>query len=126
MKEWAEISIQTAQEAVEAVANVLHEAGAGGVVIEDPTYLPVHAEEFGVGELPEFPPSNGQVTAKAYLPVNDQLPLRLQVVQDEINRVLKIIVGGRGYIAAKSSRRRMGHGMENVLQAVSSRRQDRS
>ncbi|MGI6129508.1 MAG: 50S ribosomal protein L11 methyltransferase [bacterium] len=91
MKEWAEISIQTAQEAVEAVANVLHEAGAGGVVIEDPTYLPVHAEEFGVGELPEFPPSNGQVTAKAYLPVNDQLPLRLQVVQDEINRVLKLL-----------------------------------
>ena len=33
-KEWAEISIQTAEEAVEAVANLLHEAGAGGVVIE--------------------------------------------------------------------------------------------
>ena len=91
MKEWAEISIQTALEAVEAVANVLHEAGAGGVVIEDPTYLPANVEEFGAGELPVFAPSNGKVTTKAYLPVNDQLTHRLQAVQDEVNRVLKLL-----------------------------------
>lgn len=41
---WAEISIQTTQEAIEAVANILHEEGAGGVIIEDHVlvaYFPV-------------------------------------------------------------------------------------
>ena len=32
---WSEISIHTTHEATEAVANILHEAGASGVVIED-------------------------------------------------------------------------------------------
>ena len=32
---WSEISIHTTNEATEAVANILHEAGASGVVIED-------------------------------------------------------------------------------------------
>lgn len=91
MKEWTEISIQTAQEAVEAVANVLHEAGAGGVVIEDPTCFLAQVDKYGVGELPEPLPSDGKVTVKAYLPVNDQLPLRLKAVQDELNRVLKLL-----------------------------------
>ena len=36
---WSEISIHTTNEAVEAVSNILHEAGASGVVIEDPAEL---------------------------------------------------------------------------------------
>ncbi|MER2141585.1 MAG: 50S ribosomal protein L11 methyltransferase, partial [Priestia megaterium] len=32
---WSELSIHTTNEAVEAVSNILHEAGASGVVIED-------------------------------------------------------------------------------------------
>ena len=32
---WTELSIITTNEAVEAVSNILHEAGASGVVIED-------------------------------------------------------------------------------------------
>ncbi|MEX2104418.1 MAG: 50S ribosomal protein L11 methyltransferase, partial [Bacilli bacterium] len=36
---WTEICIHTTQEAIEIVANVLHEVGASGVVIEDPEVL---------------------------------------------------------------------------------------
>jgi ribosomal protein L11 methyltransferase len=36
---WTEVSIHTSQEAVEAISSLLHEAGAGGVVIEDPEVL---------------------------------------------------------------------------------------
>lgn len=36
---WTEVSIHTSQEAVEAISSLLHEAGAGGVVIEDPEML---------------------------------------------------------------------------------------
>ena len=43
---WAEISIQTSHEATEAVAEIFHELGASGVLIEDPelvnTYI--HSE----------------------------------------------------------------------------------
>ena len=36
---WAEISIQTTHEATEAVANIFHDLGASGVVIEDPELI---------------------------------------------------------------------------------------
>ena len=32
---WSEFSIHTSNEAVDAISNILHEAGASGVVIED-------------------------------------------------------------------------------------------
>lgn len=32
---WSEIAIHTTNEAVEPISNILHEAGASGVVIED-------------------------------------------------------------------------------------------
>ena len=34
--EWIEISIKTTTEAVEAISNILYDAGVSGVVIEDP------------------------------------------------------------------------------------------
>ncbi len=36
---WSELSIHTTHEAVEPISNILHEAGASGVVIEDPLDL---------------------------------------------------------------------------------------
>ena len=60
---------------MEAEANILHEAGAGGVVIEDPAQLVARADELGVSELLKAAPLNGNVTVKAYLPVNVKLKL---------------------------------------------------
>jgi ribosomal protein L11 methyltransferase len=72
---WSEISIHTTHEATEAVANILHEAGASGVVIED-SEEPDRIHEDRYGEIYELDkndfPAEG-VIVKAYLPVNSFL-----------------------------------------------------
>ena len=47
---WSEISIHTTNEAIEPISNILHEAGASGVVIEDPLNL-VKRREDQFGEI---------------------------------------------------------------------------
>ncbi|WP_124071695.1 50S ribosomal protein L11 methyltransferase [Filibacter tadaridae] len=72
---WSEVSIHTTHEATEAVANILHEAGASGVVIED-SVEPDRIHEDRYGEIYELDkndfPVDG-VIVKAYLPVNSFL-----------------------------------------------------
>lgn len=66
---WSELSIHTKNEAVEAISNILHEAGASGVVIEDSAeYTKPREDQFGeIYALSEedFPESG--VIVKAYL-----------------------------------------------------------
>ncbi|MBM7649986.1 ribosomal protein L11 methyltransferase [Bacillus ectoiniformans] len=69
---WSEISIQTTNEAVEPISNILHEAGASGVVIEDPLELEKERED-QFGEIYQLDPldyPDEGVIVKAYLPVN--------------------------------------------------------
>nr|WP_243881138.1 50S ribosomal protein L11 methyltransferase [Rummeliibacillus suwonensis] len=72
---WSELSIHTTNEAVEPISNILHEAGASGVVIEDSEDLcKVRENEFG--EIYELDPSDFPVDGviiKAYLPVTSFL-----------------------------------------------------
>jgi ribosomal protein L11 methyltransferase len=72
---WSEISIHTTHEATEAVANILHEAGASGVVIEDSVEPDrIHEDRFGeiyALDKKDFPAEG--VIVKAYLPVNSFL-----------------------------------------------------
>lgn len=66
---WTELSILTTNEAVEAVSNILHEAGASGVVIEDSKELTKERiDQFGeiYALNPDDFPKNG-VVLKAYL-----------------------------------------------------------
>ena len=66
---WTEISILTTNEAVEAISNILHEAGASGVVIEDSGELTKERiDQFGeiYALNPSDFPKNG-VVVKAYL-----------------------------------------------------------
>ncbi|KGR81480.1 50S ribosomal protein L11 methyltransferase [Lysinibacillus odysseyi] len=66
---WTELSILTTNEAVEAVSNILHEAGASGVVIEDSKELTKERiDQFGeiYALNPDDFPKNG-VVVKAYL-----------------------------------------------------------
>ena len=66
---WVEIGIHTTNDAVEAISNILHEAGASGVVIEDPLELiKERADQFGeIYQLdPKDYPDEG-VMVKAYL-----------------------------------------------------------
>jgi len=87
---WSEISIHTTQEAVEAISNILHEAGAGGVVIEDPYEL-TKERKSSFGEIyqlnPDDYPEEG-VIIKAYLPVNSFLGETVNEIKQAINNLM--------------------------------------
>jgi ribosomal protein L11 methyltransferase len=90
MMKWSEFSIHTTEEAVEPVCNILHEAGASGVVIEDSIDL---AKEWGdrFGEIyqlsPDDYPEEG-VIVKAYFPVNSFLAETIDEIKESINGLL--------------------------------------
>lgn len=71
---WAEISIQTTHEATEAVAEIFHEVGATGVVIEDPELIEEYRRS-GVWDYCGIPEAEDSsvVTVKAYLIIDNEL-----------------------------------------------------
>ncbi|MBP3038921.1 50S ribosomal protein L11 methyltransferase [Bacillaceae bacterium Marseille-Q3522] len=87
---WSEISIHTSNEAVEPISNILHEAGASGVVIEDPFEL-VKDRENQFGEIYQLDPSDYPeegVIIKAYLPVNSFLGETVEEIKEAINSLI--------------------------------------
>lgn len=101
MNVWAELSIHTTQEAVEAVANILHEAGAGGVVIKDAhdlhhkVWQHHSTEEAYLVELdPRDYPEEG-VLVKAYFPMDNKLGQTVEEIKLALNhlRTLELDVG---------------------------------
>lgn len=84
---WSEICIHTTNEAIEPISNILHEAGASGVVIEDPLELEKERED-QFGEIyqlnPQDYPEEG-VMVKAYLPVNSFLGETVDEIKEAIN-----------------------------------------
>ncbi|MDF2607425.1 MAG: ribosomal protein methyltransferase [Bacillales bacterium] len=87
---WSELSIHTTQEAVEPITNILHEAGASGVVIEDPFDLFKERENV-YGEIyqlnPDDYPTEG-VIVKAYLPVNSFIGETVDQIKEAINNLI--------------------------------------
>lgn len=88
---WSEISIHTTQEAVEPVCNILHEAGASGVVIEDPQELVKEREDI-FGEIYQLSandyPKEG-VIIKAYFVVNSFMGKIIEEIKEAINGLLR-------------------------------------
>ncbi|MDQ0156015.1 50S ribosomal protein L11 methyltransferase [Robertmurraya andreesenii] len=87
---WSEISIHTTNEAVEPISNILHEAGASGVVIEDPYEL-VKEREDRFGEIYQLNPNDYPeegVIVKAYLPVNSFLGETVDEIKEAINGLI--------------------------------------
>ena len=87
---WSELSIHTTNEAVEPVSNILHEAGASGVVIEDSEdLLKVREDQFGeIWSLsPNDFPKDG-VILKAYLPVNSFLGETVEAIKQAVNNLV--------------------------------------
>lgn len=86
---WSEFSIHTSNEAVDAISNILHEAGASGVVIEDSFDLEKPREQV-FGEIyaldPVDFPVNG-VIVKAYLPLNSFLGETVEEIKQSINNL---------------------------------------
>ncbi|WP_141431476.1 50S ribosomal protein L11 methyltransferase [Bacillus sp. 03113] len=87
---WSEISIHTTNEAIEPISNILYEAGASGIVIEDPFDL-VKEREDQFGEIyqlnPDDYPEEG-VIIKAYLPVNSFLGETVEEIKEAINNLI--------------------------------------
>ncbi|OIJ16158.1 ribosomal protein L11 methyltransferase [Anaerobacillus arseniciselenatis] len=87
---WSEVSIHTTQEAVEPVCNILHEAGASGVVIEDPQDL-IKDREDQFGEIYQLSstdyPEEG-VIIKAYLQMNNTLSETVEEIKEAINGLI--------------------------------------
>lgn len=83
---WSEIAIHTTHAATEAVANIFHEAGASGVIIEDSREPEIErADVFGeIYELDkkDFPKEG--VIVKAYLPVNSFLIETMKDIETSI------------------------------------------
>ncbi|MCE4046992.1 MULTISPECIES: 50S ribosomal protein L11 methyltransferase [Bacillaceae] len=87
---WSEITIHTTNEAIEPISNILHEAGASGVVIEDPFDL-IKEREDRFGEIyqlnPDDYPEEG-VLVKAYLPINSFLGETVEEIKEAINNLI--------------------------------------
>jgi len=87
---WSEFTIHTTNDAVEPVSNILHEAGASGVVIEDPQEL-YKVRENVFGEIYQLDPADYPeegVIIKAYLPVNSFLGETVEEIKEAINNLL--------------------------------------
>ncbi|GGF07553.1 ribosomal protein L11 methyltransferase [Halobacillus andaensis] len=85
---WSEICIHTTNEAIEPVSNILHEAGASGVVIEDPRDM--IKEETALGEIYELNPQDYPeegVYVKAYLQMNSFLGETVDSIKQSVTNL---------------------------------------
>lgn len=87
---WSELSIHTTHEAIESVSNILHEAGASGVVIEDSEELMREREDM-FGEIYDLNPNDFPkegVILKAYLPATSFLGESIEELKLAINNLV--------------------------------------
>jgi ribosomal protein L11 methyltransferase len=87
---WSEISIHTTNEAIEPISHILHEAGASGVVIEDPFDL-IKEREDQFGEIYQLDPADYPeegVIIKAYISVNSFLGETIDAIKEAINNLI--------------------------------------
>ena len=83
---WAEISIRTTHEATELIAEIFHDLGASGVVIEDPELVNTYRNS-GIWDYTDIPEATNTevVTVKAYLPMDEELDDKLRAFEKEVD-----------------------------------------
>ncbi len=87
--EWLEITVRIPAEGVEPVSDIFIELGTGGVVIEDPALIlqyrrDTHPDEWAVpGQAVE----NSLNLVKGYLPVQDDLPRRVEEIKSLVSQL---------------------------------------
>ncbi len=85
---WIEISIKTTTEAVEAVANILYDAGVSGVAIEDPNdflLLEQNNKDWDyVDEALLSPDFAEGALVKAYLPASADLVDKIELIKESV------------------------------------------
>jgi len=84
--EWIEISIFTSWEATEAVANILHDVGVTGVVIEDPQLWKKRKNQSQFDEVWDLKimEDSNEVTVRGYLPADELLTQRIERVREGV------------------------------------------
>ncbi len=83
---WNELVVHTTNEATEAIANILNDFGANGVVIEDPNDLTIE-KRAQYGELYELDPTKYPkegIRIKAYFIHNDEWKAKKEAIQLQI------------------------------------------
>ena len=88
--EWQEITVITVPDAVEAVADCFYRLGSGGVVIEDPALLKTRINEgkWDAFALPAEMLQRSFPVVKGYLPVNEELPAKLEELKNGVEEIL--------------------------------------
>lgn len=83
---WAEISVKTTHEATDAVANIFHNLGATGVVIEDPKLINDYRSA-GMWDYCDIPEEKDieTVIVKAYLPSDEFLSDKVKLFKQQFN-----------------------------------------
>lgn len=89
---WTEVCIQTTNEALESISNILNEAGANGILVEDPLDL----EQMGsnlFGEIYDINmnkyPDEG-IYIKAYFSSDDSFDMKLKDIKQSVNDLQKL------------------------------------
>lgn len=86
---WIEVSIKTTTGAVEAVANVLYDAGVSGVVIEDPHDITITGDDDKAWDYVDESLIDLEqgVTVKGYIPQSVDLMEKVDLIKTSINNL---------------------------------------
>lgn len=88
--EWAEVTVVTHNEAVEAVSAILYDAGAQGVAIEDPEDIIRANTKPGSWDYIDeslLPKCNGEVKVKGYFPNTEEIAEMVEHIKDAVNKL---------------------------------------
>ena len=91
MMDWCEISVKSEKNAVEAVAGMLMDSGAGGVSIEDPFDINryIEGKAWDAYHIPGEIRNRDYVLISAYLPIDSSLDERLSLLREGLNEINK-------------------------------------
>ena len=86
---WTEVSIQTTHEAVDMVANIFHDLGSSGVVIEDPELVNSYLRS-GRWDYSDIPVEINTeiVVVKAYLLADEHLDAKLSLFEEKMQQLV--------------------------------------
>ncbi|ADH60673.1 ribosomal protein L11 methyltransferase [Thermoanaerobacter mathranii subsp. mathranii str. A3] len=82
---WIEVQVTTIQEAEEAVTNIMHELGAGGVVIKNPNDVKLLAQSDNWDYIePSLFEEEGNIKVFAYFPIASDTIDKINILKDRI------------------------------------------
>ncbi|MEG6569034.1 50S ribosomal protein L11 methyltransferase [Thermoanaerobacterium thermosaccharolyticum] len=82
---WLEVKVTTSVEAEEAITNIMHEIGAGGVVIEDPNDLKMLNDDSEWDYVdPDMIVNSDKVVISAYFPLMPNTVDKVSIIKDRI------------------------------------------